>query len=640
MKHIKSLTLLWLMFLAGSFTLSAKDKPEYSIINIPGELLKEADAVIRQNQLSIFIQPDFRVKEISKEVITIFNAQKDDASEKVIHYDKYISIKNISCNIYDASGNFVKSVKNKDINDYSAVSGVSLYEDNRVKHLKAEYGRYPYTVEIQYERLHKGYLELPRWIVQNDTRIAVQNSSLIVENTGDQELKYITTNLKTTPKTEDISDGKRYTWKVENIPAIERLEPYYPAIEQVPGVGLQTDKFNYLGFEGSKASWPELIQWEHDLQIGRQELPENLKAKIKELTDGLSPLEKAKTVYEWMQKNTRYVSVQLGIGGFQAMLAQDVYSKGYGDCKALTNYTKALLDVVGVKSVYASVYGGDSPPIIRKGEISQRYTNHVILCIPNEKDTVWLECTSQTNPFGYLGDFTGNRTAMFCEDGKGRIVNTTSYSEKDNRRVRTTTVKLSEDGNAEIEITSKSQGILYEFPDAISRKSEDERRKILYKALEVPNPNIESYKVKIFPNRLPSSLENIKINARRVATKTGNRIFLRPNIVNRYPKITSSKHQRKYDFILRNPKQEIDSVIWTIPEGMEIETQPKDVKIDTPYGKYETAIKLEGNKLTYTRIYLRKAGKFPPEEYQKFIEFRQTMYKNDKKRVVMKKRST
>jgi hypothetical protein len=36
--------------------------------------------------------------------------------------------------LYDAMGNKVKELKNKDIQDFSGVSDISLMEDNRVKY--------------------------------------------------------------------------------------------------------------------------------------------------------------------------------------------------------------------------------------------------------------------------------------------------------------------------------------------------------------------------------------------------------------------------------------------------------------------------------------------------------------------------
>src|SRR5690606_37057692 len=166
--------------------------------------------------------------------------------------------------------------------------------------------------------------------------------------------------------------------------------------------------------------------------------------------------------YKYVQEKTRYISVQVGIGGWKPMPASDVHKLGYGDCKGLTNYTKTLLKQVGVESYYTVIYGGREIKNI-DATFSSIQGNHVILCLPLEEEYLWLECTSKTAPFAYNANFTDDRDAIILTPKGGKIVHTKIYPTQANLLSNNATILLQENGDVSANVTMKSYGTQYGY---------------------------------------------------------------------------------------------------------------------------------------------------------------------------------
>ena len=199
-------------------------------------------------------------------------------------------------------------------------------------------------------------------------------------------------------------------------------------------------------------TWENYAKWIMLLNKDRNVMPDQSKKQAHELTkNAKSTEEKVRILYEYMQNKTRYVGIQLGIGGFQPFEASVVDQTGYGDCKALSNYMVTLLKEVGITANYTLIRAGANAPAMDISFPSSQF-NHVIVAVPNETDTLWLECTSQTNPFGYLGDFTGDRYALMITDVGGKIVKTPAYTASQNTQRCTGDVFIELTGDAKAKI--------------------------------------------------------------------------------------------------------------------------------------------------------------------------------------------
>ena len=135
---------------------------KYTVATIADSLKKNADAVKRFEELRVNIKSKSKAIVTHKYAITILNEEGADFALYQNHYDKLQSLENISGRLFDASGKEIKSVKKKDIEDYSAFDNVSLITDNRIKRHHFYYNQYPYTIEYEDEQEVNGIFFLPR----------------------------------------------------------------------------------------------------------------------------------------------------------------------------------------------------------------------------------------------------------------------------------------------------------------------------------------------------------------------------------------------------------------------------------------------------------------------------------------------
>ncbi|PZP45957.1 MAG: hypothetical protein DI598_12720 [Pseudopedobacter saltans] len=635
---IKTKTLVLISFLF----LSKTNAQNYATGSIADSLRKKAHAVVRDDLTRVIIKDANKAIVQKKSVVTVLD--EEGARDGIFQefYTNLIGLNDIEGVLYDAQGNKIKSMKKKDIKDLSFDGDENLITDGRYKEHNFYWSIYPYTVEYSYEQEVKSLFLLPDWNPAS-YNVAVEHAKLIVETPSNYNIRLRAIHIPgTLPSMQDNGKYKTFSYSLDNLKARDQ-EPLSNRglLNLFPKIAIAPSNFSMGKYTGNMDDWKQYGQFQYALYQGKDRLPENIRQEVHRLTDNLKDSrEKAQVLYTFLQNNTRYISVQLGIGGWEPFDASYVASKKYGDCKALTNYMYSLLKEAGIPSNPVLISAGDYTTDYLIEDFANSYFNHVILSIPQSKDTIWLECTSQTSPFGYLGTFTANRKALLLSENGGYIVNTPNYSPAQNLQKRFTEATIDIDGNLKANLSTLYQGEQQDYvANLLHYSSKDLLKKYLNSSLGLATYEVISSDYKETPSSLPSIDEKLIVTAPNYASVVGKRIMFSPNAFNKSTSKFEASEERNSEIVFTYPFLDYDSTVFNIPEGYEVESVPKPLSIESMFGTYSSQVDFKEGKIIYIRSQKRESGKYPTTQYKSLVDFFDKIYKADREKVVLKKKS-
>ncbi len=631
MKH-----LIIILFLFGVFNSA---HAQYNFFSVPDSLKENADYIVLEDYMEFKVLNPGEATEYIRLVLVVNNRFAGKYEDISILYNKNLKLSDLKAEILDVTGKRIKKLKGEDISDVSAVSGGSLYDDDRRKVLHFSNNRYPYIIFLEYTRTYKGILNYPSWNFQTDFNTSVVSSKLDFLIPEEMDFSYKEFNLNNPVKISEIDGYKKYSWEEHNLKAKKEQEMLPPVQYFMPMVLLAPKDFEMGNYQGSLKTWNDFGKWNYHLNKGRDELPLKTYTHVKELVkDAESDIEKAKILYEYMQNKTRYVSVQLGIGGYQTFPAEYVDENGYGDCKALTNYMFTLLEKVGVKSYYTLVRAGENQDDILTDFPSNQF-NHVILCVPQGNDTVWLECTSQKQPFGFLGSFTDDRHVLLIDENGGKLVKTPEYGKDINKQLRRLNITVNSSGSAEMNMKTIFEGLFFENRAGIEEYSFEDQKKILYKFYNLSGMSLKSAHYDIQKKRIPSVSELIEMHVDKFASISSKRMFIKLNPFSGDTYIPPKNSNRKLPFEVKRAYMQTDSVTIHLPDEYQIESIPPEKHYESKFGTYSfNTVKINENTLLCVRKLIVEKGFFQAADYQKYYEYKKKIKRADKAKLVLVKK--
>ncbi|WP_455498847.1 DUF3857 domain-containing protein [Coprobacter sp.] len=568
-----------------------------------------------------------------KKTILILNDEGCDASNFVCYTDLFRDLVRFQGKIYDDKGKLMLKIKRGDLKVSELFDG--LASDDMSFFYECPQKRCPFTVEYEWTiKSRRGWLSYPLFCPIEFWNQSLKQASYTLDLPESKLIHVKPMHFSGVYSENSIGGRVVREWVSAPMRAYER-EPFGPTLhELLPLIYIEPENFIYDKYSGSQRTWENLGLWLNELQENRCELSDDQKSKVRELTKNLeSDKEKIKRLYEYLGETTRYVSIQLGVGGLQPMPAREVGQVGFGDCKALTNYMKAMLQSIDIPSIYTVI--STKYPRFYQDYPSVQQMNHVILCIPQREDSLWLECTNPKIPFGYVHTGIAGHDAFLIKPEGSCIVRLPCYKDSLHIQSNVVSVDLKDSPNTTAVVRYKSFAEQYENESYLLYKDRKALFDIFRRKVDLPQVEVSEVQLQEYRTELPFLLGTYSISG-MYGAKVGSRMFVPLNPF-RNISFTSFDEARKYDINIREGYVDTDTIVLHLPQEYQLESIPDTEFVQSRFGSFFSEIKKESDSLTIVQRFYLKKDVYPAASQKELIDFLRLVKKAYNGKLVLKK---
>jgi transglutaminase-like putative cysteine protease len=146
--------------------------------------------------------------------------------------------------------------------------------------------------------------------------------------------------------------------------------------------------------------WQTIGSWYASLARDRYALDHTVREKLLHLLSGTTtPDDSIRAVQRWVAQDIRYVSIALGLGGYQPRMPAEVVATGYGDCKDKATLFISALRFLGYRA-HPVLLNSSGP--VERGLPSLDQFDHAIAVVERPQGRVYVDLTADLVPYGEL----------------------------------------------------------------------------------------------------------------------------------------------------------------------------------------------------------------------------------------------
>ncbi len=616
----------------------------------------DADAVQLLDEQVTTVSESGEIKTRYRRAYKILRPGGRDYGTVAVYFDNETRLTYLKAWCLPAEGKEYE-VKEGDAVETSPFSG-SLYEDTRAKVLEIPAADPGNVVGYEYEQKDRPFVLQNLWVFQEE--IPMRRARFVLELPRGWEFDATWMNhVRQEPQT---AGENRWLWEVENIPAVEP-EPAMPPWRAVAGhMVVRLFPPNPALREKSHRNWEDMGRWQWRLAEGRDQASPPIRQKVAELTAGaVTPLDKMRTLAAFVQRDIRYVAIEVGIGGYQPHLAQEIFSNRYGDCKDKATLLSAMLREVGVESYYVSIHNDRG--MVGPETPASLLFNHRILAIRLPEDVtgenlyalvqhprlgrlLFFDPTDSITPLGQLPYYLQANYGLIWGGDSGELVKLPLLEPSVNRLERTARFTLSPAGALTGQVEELRGGV---FASARRASLLDtpvpERRKVLenFLAGSLPGFSLQTVDVENLEEYDENLVLRYRFTAPSYAKSAGDLLLLRPRVLGQKGDDLLERQkkgkQRLYPVEFDSAELHSDVFEIELPAGYAVDEVPPPVELDTGFIAYKSRIEVNGNLLRYQREYTVKSVEVPLDRLAELKKFYRQVAADERASVVLKRKA-
>jgi hypothetical protein len=641
--------------LAGLPRATAGDAPAWmhAQVNAPLPVHDEkSDAILLYSETNVTVVSADKIKTTVREAYRILRPNGRGHGMVPVPFNPSRKIKSLHGWCIPAQGKDYE-VKDKDAVDHSYGGGGELVNDVKFRVLTIPAPDPGNIVGYEYEVEERPFFLQDIWNFQEHDPVRETHFSLELP-AGWEYRAFWLNHAEVKPFD---AGNNLWQWTIADVKEI-RDEPAMPPFRGVAGQMIVT----YFPPGGKAANgfadWNDLGNWVNQLMVGRVEASAEVKQQVAALTAGKNTqLEKMQAIAQFVQRDIRYVAIELGIGGWQPHPAAEVFSHRYGDCKDKATLVRSMLHEIGVESSHVAI--NTSRGVVTRQTPAHNFGfNHAIVAVQLPEDLndpalvasmqhpklgriLFFDPTDDITPFGQIrGTLQANYALLVTPDG-GELIPLPQQPSAMNSVERTAKLTLDAAGMLKGDVKEVRLGGSARF----------ERRALM-------NVTKDSDRIKSIETLLANSLSSFRITHATVtnlqhtdqpfgfdytfesdnyAKNAGGLLLVRPRVLgNQAFNFFESKEPRKFPFEFEGPARDIDTFEIAIPTGYEVDDTPSAVDADYSFASYHSKTVVSAGVIRYTRTFELKELSVPRDRADELKRFDRAITGDERNTVVLK----